>query len=161
MINCGTTFKGAQFYLSSPFAIRSSDVCEAIVSIAREFELLVVAEDVYNMLTYDAGSVAPKRLLAFDRMSDADYKGNVISNGTFSKILSPGARLGWLELPPRCMRLVSRSGIMHSGGALNNYTSGIVMSALQLDLVEDILKDNIEVYGVSILRFGLREIVNG
>lgn len=129
-----------------------TDVCQEIVNIAREFELLVVAEDVYNMLTYEADAKtggAPKRLLAYDRMSDAAYKGNVISNGTFSKILSPGARVGWLEVPPRCMRLLKPSGVMHSGGACNNYTSGIVTSALQLNLVDDILKDNLQVYGVS------------
>lgn len=125
------------------------DVCQEIVNIAREFELLVVAEDVYNLLTYSADSLPPKRLFAYDRMSDAAYKGNVISNGTFSKILSPGARIGWMELPPRCVRNFNVSGLLLSGGATNNYTSGIVATALELDLLHDVLEDNLKVYGVS------------
>lgn len=126
------------------------DVCQEIVSIAREFELLIVAEDVYNLLTYTANSAAPKRLFAYDRMTDAAYKGHVISNGTFSKLLSPGVRLGWMEMPPRCVRVFNVSGLLLSGGATNNYTSGVLATALELDLLVPILQDNINVYGVSL-----------
>lgn len=85
-----------------------SDVCREVIKISREFELLVTTEDVYNMLTYTEDGIPPKRLYAFDRMEDLDYRGNVISNGTFSKILSPGCRVGWMECPPRCFRLFAR-----------------------------------------------------
>lgn len=63
--------------------------------------MLVLSEDVYNLLTYNSES-PPQRLFSMDSMSDVDYKGNVISNGTFSKILAPGIRVGWMECPPRC-----------------------------------------------------------
>lgn len=136
-------------------------MCTEIVNIARDFELLVFAEDVYNLLTYPpavdeqaeaAIIVPPRRLFAYDRMDDAAYRGNVISNGTFSKIMSPGIRVGWMEVPPRCRRLLNASGLLRSGGGENNYTSGIVTKLLQLNLAQDLLVENRIVYGVSVQR---------
>lgn len=40
--------------------------------------------------------------------NDDDFKGNVLSNGTFSKILAPGIRLGWIEAPERILELVAK-----------------------------------------------------
>lgn len=69
--------------------------------------MLVLTEDVYNLLTFTDDGVPPPRLFAMDRMDDPEYSGNVISNGTFSKILAPGVRVGWMECPPRCVRVFS------------------------------------------------------
>lgn len=78
-----------------------ADVCRELISIGRESDLLILSEDVYNLLTYTSNTPL-QRLFSMDSMTDADYKGNVISNGTFSKILAPGIRVGWMECPPRC-----------------------------------------------------------
>lgn len=99
----------------------------------------------------------PERLFAYDRMDEAAYRGNVISNGTFSKILSPGIRVGWMEVPPRCRRLLNASGLLRSGGAANNYTSGIVTTLLQINLAQNLLADNLQAYGVSVLTLGVHD----
>ena len=72
-----------------------------LVKLARENEIVVVCDDVYNLLNYGDGP-PPHRLFFYDDPNDINYSGgNVVSNGSFSKILSPAIRVGWLECPAR------------------------------------------------------------
>jgi len=63
-----------------------------LVRIAHERELLVLEDNPYGLLRYE-GEPLPT-LYSLDR---GEY---VIYLGTFSKILSPGLRLGWTAAPP-------------------------------------------------------------
>ena len=63
-----------------------------LVEIARERELLLVEDNPYGLLRYEGEPV--ETLYSLD---GGDY---VVYLGTFSKILSPGIRLGWLCAPP-------------------------------------------------------------
>ena len=63
---------------------------QALLAVARRHGLLVVEDDPYGELRYDGDPVPPLRSL------DPD----VIYLGTFSKILAPGLRVGWLVGPP-------------------------------------------------------------
>jgi 2-aminoadipate transaminase len=65
---------------------------ERLVRIAHERELLVLEDNPYGLLRYDAGERLPT-LLELDRGQFVIYL------GTFSKILSPGLRLGWAVAP--------------------------------------------------------------
>lgn len=61
--------------------------------------MLLFCDDVYNFFYYNDAQ-PKKRLFAYDNVNDKDYgKGHVISNCTFSKILCPALRLGWIEMP--------------------------------------------------------------
>jgi 2-aminoadipate transaminase len=62
-----------------------------LVEIAREKELLVLEDNPYGLLRYEGEPLPP--LFALD---GGEY---VLYLGTFSKILSPGIRLGWLVAP--------------------------------------------------------------
>ena len=63
----------------------------ALVDLARERELVLVEDDPYGDLSYD-GPPAPT-LKALDP--------EVIFLGTFSKVLAPGLRVGWVASSPR------------------------------------------------------------
>ncbi|HEY1457881.1 MAG TPA: PLP-dependent aminotransferase family protein [Solirubrobacteraceae bacterium] len=70
-----------------------------LVEVARERELLVLEDNPYGLLRYE-GEPLPT-LYSLDALSSgpggaADF---VIYLGTFSKILSPGVRLGWAVAP--------------------------------------------------------------
>jgi 2-aminoadipate transaminase len=62
-----------------------------LVEIARERELLVLEDNPYGLLRYEGEPLPP--LFSLD---GGEY---VLYLGTFSKILSPGIRLGWLVAP--------------------------------------------------------------
>lgn len=85
----------------------SKDVCKSLVKMSREYDFLIACDDVYNFLSYYE-ETTPKRLFSYDNIEDSNYKGNVISNGTFSKILSPGIRMGWMECPSRCVAVFDK-----------------------------------------------------
>jgi 2-aminoadipate transaminase len=57
--------------------------------------------------------------------------GNVISLGSFSKILAPGLRLGWIQANERIIQRFVTSGLLDSGGGMNPFTSAIVCKALE------------------------------
>ena len=70
-----------------------------LVRIARERELLVLEDNPYGLLRYEGEPLPTLYSLdaaAADRSGRSDY---VIYLGTFSKILSPGIRLGWAVAP--------------------------------------------------------------
>lgn len=79
---------------------------EALIRVARKYNALVVADDVYDFLTWgtthpaNIASCLQLRLVDIDRVIDGgpeDRFGNVVSNGSFSKLIGPGCRVGWAE----------------------------------------------------------------
>ena len=73
----------------------SAERRRALVELAREREVLLVEDNPYGMLRYEG---APTDALY--KLDGGDY---VIYLGTFSKILSPGIRVGWVVAPPPVM----------------------------------------------------------
>jgi len=69
-----------------------------LVQLAREREVLVVEDNPYGLLRYEGEAEA-----SLYQLDGGDY---VVYIGTFSKILSPGIRLGWLCAPPPVMEKV-------------------------------------------------------
>ncbi|HET9073039.1 MAG TPA: PLP-dependent aminotransferase family protein [Solirubrobacteraceae bacterium] len=67
---------------------------EALVRIAAEREILILEDNPYGLLRYEGDPLPP--LFALDREF-------VIYASTFSKILSPGVRLGWAVAPAPVM----------------------------------------------------------
>ena len=70
----------------------------------------------------------------------------MLALGSFSKILAPGLRLGWIQTAPERLQALARSGVLQSGGGLNPFTSAVVQSAIEMGLQEEHLKRLIGVY---------------
>lgn len=87
---------------------------EKLIRLARKHDVLVVTDDVYDMLYWTTATVGHddvggkiSRAHPVPRMVDVDRSlegatefGNAVSNGSFSKIVAPGVRVGWLEAMP-------------------------------------------------------------
>ncbi len=96
---------------------------ERLVALSATHNFLIVADEVYQLLSYAA---APPPPLAFWTKSE-----RVLSLGSFSKILAPGLRLGWIQAAKPLLAKLTGSGLLDSGGGLNPFTSNVMRVALE------------------------------
>ena len=101
---------------------------EQLVQLSQQHDLIIVADEVYHLLSY-AAEPPPPLASHIDRSP-------VISLGSFSKIMAPGLRLGWIQTGTELINRLSDCGLVDSGGSLNHFTSGVMRSAIELGLLE-------------------------
>ncbi|MCH7982146.1 MAG: PLP-dependent aminotransferase family protein, partial [Proteobacteria bacterium] len=94
-----------------------------IVKLADKHDFLIVADEVYQLLNYfDTPPPAYGTMAASER---------VLSLGSFSKILAPALRLGWVQTAPNLRKKIGASGFVNSGGSINHISSHIVRQTIQ------------------------------
>jgi len=108
--------------------------------LAQEFDFLILADEVYQLLSYTDDS--PKPFAAYT----GGGAENIISLGSFSKIIAPGLRLGWIQAQPQRIKRLVTSGLLDSGGGMNPFTSAIVRSAVDCGDLEKHVHHLIETY---------------
>ncbi len=99
-----------------------------LIQLSQEYNFLIIADEVYHLLAYTSMPPSP--------MAQYTEAATVLSLGSFSKILAPGLRLGWIQTHPDLMKRLTTNGVIYSGGGLNPFTSAIVQSAIELGLQE-------------------------
>ncbi|KAM0817504.1 putative Aminotransferase class I/classII domain-containing protein [Seiridium cardinale] len=108
-----------------------------LIRLARQYDVLIITDDVYDLLHWpsqQSGSEGKARLMP--RMVDVDRSlegtnefGNAVSNGSFSKIVAPGVRVGWLESMPAFVRAMGTVGATVSGGC-QAHLSSLIMNQM-------------------------------
>jgi 2-aminoadipate transaminase len=74
--------------------------------------LLVISDETYQMLSFD-------NTTDFPSLASPDVP-NIVAVGTFSKILAPALRLGWMTIHnDKLITQLNNSGFMDSGGGVN------------------------------------------
>jgi len=96
---------------------------DQLVQLSQEHGFLIVADEVYHFLNYSDQQIKP-----FAAYTDLE---TVVSLSSFSKILAPGLRLGWMQAYPTNIKRLTSSGLLDSGGGLNPFTSAIVRELIE------------------------------
>lgn len=128
---------------------------EALVKLAREYNCLVICDDVYDFLQWQitttsssSSSLTIPRIKPLPRLSDIDFAlgpskhdrriangtswfGHAISNGSFSKIVGPGIRTGWVEGTRDFAFGLAQTGSTKSGGAPSQLSATIVCEMIR------------------------------
>lgn len=117
-----------------------------LIEIARKYDMLIIADDVYDLLNYTQPinklPTPPKRFVHLDRETTEDNEsyGNTISNATFSKLLAPGLRFGYHEsINSKLVLQLSKGGANTSGGTPSQLNSMIVGTMIKNGSLTDII----------------------
>ncbi|KAM7190749.1 pyridoxal phosphate-dependent transferase [Rhypophila sp. PSN 637] len=124
---------------------------QALVNLARKYDALIICDDVYDFLQWpvlsssDASKHSPVSTPypLLPRLSDIDiplgrtrfdppgqHFGHAISNGSFSKLVAPGLRTGWVHGTADFAHGVAATGASRSGGAPSQLSAAIVHQIL-------------------------------
>ena len=140
-------------YQNPSGSVLPADRRRKLVELAQQYDFLVIADEVYHLLHY--GEPPPTPIASFD---DSD-EGCVLSLGSFSKILAPGLRTGWIHARPPLIQRFANAGLTISGGGLNHFTSTLVHAVLEQGMLQDNIAVLRRTYAerVSVMSAALRE----
>ena len=85
---------------------------KAMVALSQNYDVPILEDDCYVDLRYEGDGVASIHSL--------DDTGRVMYVGSFSKIIAPGMRLGYLTAPPE---VLDRAAAIKSGAGVNQFTA--------------------------------------
>ena len=114
---------------------------EQLAELAQRYNFLVLADEVYHFLPYT--QTPPQAFAVF-----SDNVEQVISINSFSKILAPGLRLGWVQAHETVLERLAGCGLLDSGGGMNPFASALVRSLIE----SGGLKQNIDALRMEYVR---------
>lgn len=144
---------------------------QRLVELSRSYGFYVVADEVYQMLSFPECTGLPPPLRAYSLQTPAAVDtaahstapsaaahaattgvavqspappdnapllpcDHVISVGSFSKIMAPGLRCGWIEASPPIIERLKGDAVLESGGCTAGTTCGVMHSVLELGLLQ-------------------------
>lgn len=114
---------------------------QRLVDLARRYDVLIISDDIYDLLQWPAAGVPvdsrPLGIAQLPRLVDLDRRlprlssdqrqfGHVISNGSFSKVVAPGLRCGWVDASKAIALALSDCGSTRSGGCPSGIIAAVV-----------------------------------
>jgi len=112
---------------------------EELAKLAEKHHFLLIADEVYHFLRYQ-GEI-PRPFASY-----SEDVPEVISLNSFSKILAPGLRLGWIQAHEGVIQQLSGSGLLDSGGGLNPFTSAVIADLISSGALQENIRHLKTVY---------------
>ena len=122
---------------------------EQLVQLSLKHHFLIVADEVYHFLDHEKtignGQPVPHDKLIEHPKSFAAYHaaGTVIAMHSFSKVLAPSLRLGFVCASQEHVNAMGRYGVIHSGGGASPFISGIVDRLMTQGLLEKFISESL------------------
>ncbi|MFH1566067.1 MAG: PLP-dependent aminotransferase family protein [bacterium] len=135
--SCIRNLHGSVFVYTIPFFQNPTGNCSddnqkrTLINLVEESKSILLSDEVYELLYFDN---TYRNSLHLIKPSD-----RIISLGSFSKILGPGLRLGWLEANSSVLGKVNESGWVQSSGGMNPLVCKMVQELLDSREVDKIL----------------------
>jgi len=99
-----------------------------LAQLSHEHGFLLAADEVYHLLRYDgteSGGPPPGAFSGYTQYT------TVASIGSFSKILAPGLRAGWVIAHPETIARLAGCGLLDSGGGLAPLTGALLCDCVE------------------------------
>ena len=100
-----------------------------LIKLSEEFDFLIFADEVYQLMNFDQLPPAPYMSL--------DHRDRVVSFGSFSKILAPGLRTGWIHCSEGMVAKFSDAAVTFSGGGFNHFASTLIKEVIDLGFLAE------------------------
>lgn len=82
---------------------------ERLVALAQKHKFIIIADEAYQLLNFEPSDVKP--MFYYDDPSDP----RVLSVGTFSKLIGPGVKVGWIQAHEALLKPLASLGFVDSG----------------------------------------------
>jgi DNA-binding transcriptional MocR family regulator len=89
--------------------IMSQEKRTRLVAMARKYNFYLIADEAYQLLNFEPTGLVP---LFYE---DDDTNPRVLSVGTFSKLIGPGVKVGWIQAHPSLLKPLTGIGFINSG----------------------------------------------
>ncbi|CAI5745107.1 unnamed protein product [Peronospora destructor] len=108
-----------------------------LVDLSVKYGFIIIADEVYQLLSFPHVTPPPP-MFTFDKHD------TVLALGSFSKILAPALRLGWIQGSHKLLSKIEACGQLDSSGGINPVISGIVHSAISSGLQQQHLDTTVQ-----------------
>jgi DNA-binding transcriptional MocR family regulator len=127
---------------------------EKLVHLAREYDALIISDDVYDLLQWPVTTTTPlplplPTLTPLPLLSQIDrhlppsphnppgkHFSHAISNASFSKLVGPGMRTGWVHGTADFAHGFAQTGTNKSGGAASQFAAAVAWRVLSTGALE-------------------------